>query len=53
MKGKSRDDGEQSVLVGTASAKALGQKPVSHMDGGQRKVGLDWESQRENRGGGV
>lgn len=34
------------------SAKALGQKPAGHIDGGQRKAELDWgapERQRERR----
>lgn len=44
MKEQEENQG-QSVSVGTASAKAQGQKPVGHIDGGQRKVGLDWGNQ--------
>lgn len=38
-------EGKVSGTVGTANAKALGQKSARHIDGGKRQMRLDWESQ--------
>lgn len=38
-------EGKVSGTVGTANAKALGQRSAGHIDGGKRQMRLDQESQ--------